>query len=158
MQSKPAGSSSNSYIEYVMTATKYDKDQYVGNFLKFNTDKPIEADLLEKYEDVNWDNAYIRFWVYNDTDYTLTLYPRNAAGTSIDRGWSAVAAPKTWTKVEISLSDYFGMTKAVMEAGTYNIMLFATYTNVGDTAETYQNFKGLFYITDFEFVSGLEMA
>ena len=157
-QEKPAGSSSNSYIEYTMTATKYDKDQYIGNFLKFNTDKPIEADLLKKYADVDWDNAYIRFWIYNDTDYTLTIYPRNADGTSIDRGWSAVAASKTWTKAEISLKDYLAVTKAAMDAGTYNIMLFATYTNVGDTAETYQNFKGLFYITDFEFVSGLEIA
>lgn len=149
-----------SYVEYRMTTTKEKSSSYEGNFLDFSASNPIDAAILTQYADVDWDNAYIRFWVYNDTDYTFKIFPGDNSAFNSSAGWRSEPVAKTWTKVEISLKDYFSVTADSIADGTYNIKLYAYFTGISDcnSADTYQNFLGKFYVAGFEFVSAADIA
>ena len=148
-----------SYVEYSMKATANNGSSYAGNFLNFNANLPIDEDILSQYENVTWDDAYIRFWVYNDTDYTLKIFNANDSGYATS--WRTEPAARTWTKVTISLKEYYSVTQDAITNGTYDIKLYAVYSNTGCHGEVtgdYVNFAGKFYVAGFEFVSAADIA
>ena len=55
----------SSCLEYTLTATGEASWQYVGNFLDFSTEHPLDSEIYEKYKYIDWSNAYITFWAYN---------------------------------------------------------------------------------------------
>ena len=149
---------STSYIEYKMKASYANSGQYAGNFLRFDSTRPISESLYEQYKDMNWNNAYLTFWAYNDLEVgTCNLVGMNGN----DMGSLITTLPYgEWTKVEVSLRNYcsiFNDPFAVRPDDplyTYNLRLFVRYTNTEcHTMETYRNFASRLLIDGVTFES-----
>ena len=173
--SAPTGTAYTSYVDYMLTtnANKGD-DTYYANFLNFSayTDvkntrstATIPAYLYEKYKTIDWTNAYLSFWFYNDTDLTATLYgTKDTTGLDLNETnqeqqgevITSVAA-KTWTKVNVSLKDYCGIQSDVIATGNYNIKLWLSVTDTSVEASNLAEKSWSFYMTGFEFVSASDV-
>ncbi len=151
---KPEGLSTTSYMEYNVTATGAIGNYYSVPF-RFSTSgaqRPINDTVKNSFTVTDWSNAYVGFWVYNDTDIPLTFVGTKAADRNYWGGaQKTVAENKKWQYIEFSLKDEYGFTENIFAAENYNLNIFARYSGTGySTADTYQNFAGKFYVDGFD--------
>ena len=144
----------STYIEYTITTATVNSNMYIGNFLAFNSSKPIPEDLYKAYKDIDWSNASMSFWAYNNTDYP-NVQIRVWDTVNEKYGNKVIDMPtKQWTKVTVSLKDFFSITSDPFAASGYNINLCLCYQETGcHSADTVANFLGSFYMAGFEFVA-----
>ena len=152
----PTGTTYESYLAYTLTtnANKGD-DCYYANFIDFSTSNAIPSALYEKYKNIDWTNANISFWLYNDTDLTATLYGTDSTETGKEGAKITTLAAKTWTKVTISLAEYCGVSSDGIATGTYNIKLWILFNDTSVEADNLTTKAWSFYMTGFEFASGI---
>ncbi len=150
---------SDSYIEYTMKASNVHSSSYVGNILDFTSEKPINEELYAQYQDMNWENAYITFWAYNDVEVgECNLLAMNSSGVP---GAKIATLPYgEWTKVEIPLRSLYGISADPFAERpddpeyTYNVKVFVSYSKTEcHTMATYQNFASRLLIDGFAFES-----
>lgn len=139
---------SASYVEYTMTATGLNKNHYTGNFLDFSDDKPIGVDLYRTCRDIDWKNAYITFWAYNNTPNAVCQIMGMGEDTF---GEEIVSLPYgEWTQVSVSLKYYYGITTDVFAKNGYELKMYVVYAKTGcHTEETYADFASSLYIDGF---------
>ena len=94
------------------------------------------------------------FWAYNNTDYP-NVQIRVWDTVNEKFGNKVIDMPtKQWTKVTVSLKDFFSITSDPFAASGYNINLCLCYQETGcHSADTVANFLGSFYMAGFEFVA-----
>ena len=185
--SLPENTSYGSLIEYTVrpnateTVKGNSRGDYYANFLNLSTwyqapntmlTNPAPAGLHEKYKDIDWSDASIRFWMYNASDLDVGVYGtdndfdnRDTPGmvenepTIRNEGtgkkiWTLRA--KEWAQVTISLKKYCNVTKDVLADGAYedyNIKLWLSFQDERVTTETCtgeETWK--FYMMGFEFI------
>lgn len=181
--SAPENTSYGSVIAYtVRPNTGNSRGYYYANFLNLSTwyqtpntmvTNPAPDGLHEKYKDIDWTNAYISFWMYNDTDIVVSIYGTDNDFDDPDTptqeteptkktesiGKKACSLkPKSWTKVNLSLKTYCDVVSDVFSDEAfedYNVKLWLRFTDERVTTENCTgNETWSFYMTGFEFTSG----
>ena len=168
----PTGTSYSTYVNYVATGTNSSGGLFV-NFINFSniTDTttlntraklPMSDSLYNQCASLDWENAFISFWIYNGAAADIELYGTQPFegvnyGDSASEARSRTAIQSLnageWTKVTVKLSDICEVTNEGFAAKNYNLKLWLSGTNtafVGNSSN--------FYLTGFEFVSGTAQA
>lgn len=145
-------SESTSYVCYDVTPTvKVDSGNYYFCPVDYSSSTHPITDGEAALHDLTYpDNVFVEFYVYNDTDETLTLI-----GTKSNRNYwdgKTFAVPsKEWTKITISLVDDYGIESDFSVA---NFKIFGRYALGSQTeSETWQTFEGKVYIDGFKIYS-----
>ncbi len=146
---------STKYVEYNVKATGAIGNYY---FVPFNFSNvggataPVSDSFKETISVTDWSNAYVGFWVYNDTDIPLTFVGTKAADRNYWGGaQKTVAETKKWQYIEFSLKDDYDFTTNIFAEESYHFKIFGRYSGTNySTADTYQNFAGKLYITGFD--------
>ena len=153
---KPNGvSDTSSYLEYKVTPTGAINTYYSCpiSYVSSGAGSPMTDVEAALYTVEYWENAYLGFWVYNDTDSALTFRTTKTNRNYWD-GNTFNANKKTWTYIKISLANDYGFNTNIFEEDSYNLKLFAAYSGTGyNTEDTYQDFIGKFYIDGFSIFS-----
>ena len=158
-----------SYVEYTLkTNADRGDDTYYANFLNFSaytetvntrSTAPIPAYLYEKSKDIDWANAFMSFYFYNDSGFTATLYGTlDTTGLDLSKTDQeqqgeviTTVAPSSWTKVTVSLKDYCGIQSDVIATGDYNIKVWISVQDTSVTADNLADKSWSFYMTGVEF-------
>lgn len=149
--SKPADlAASTSYVQYEVAPTGA-----IGNYyfcpVDYSSVHPITDGEAKQHTVEHWENVFISFYVYNDTDIQLKLFTTSGSNRNYWGGSNIAIPKKTWTKVTISVVEDYGI---IGDFRVENFKIFAQYAGADyNTEETYQDFKGLIYIDGFTLYS-----
>ena len=149
--SAPEGVESDTAIKYTITAFAPIANYYAAPIVFNAPDYEMDARLKAMFSVTDWTNAYLGFWVYNDSDRAMSILPP-ADNYNYWGGTAIKLESRTWTYVEFSLKDVYGIESDVFtKGGMYNMKVFVKYSGGAYTsADTYQDFKGEFYIDGFD--------
>ncbi len=147
----PANFAGTSYLQYDITnESTLSSGNYHGYAIAMDSGKyPINKDLLDKFSVTDWSDAYVGFWVYNDSSYTLNMYGQHEANFSATGTESVTTEKGTWTYVEWKLTDFnASYTSNPFELEKYFLRIGFGFRGTGITTEG--DLKATFYIAGFD--------
>ncbi len=147
----PVNFAGSSYLQYDITnESTLSSGNYHGYAIAMDSGKyPINKDLLAKFSVTDWSDAYVGFWVYNDSSYTLNMYAQHEANFSATGTESVTTEKGAWTYVEWKLTDFnASYTSNPFELEKYFLRIGFGFRGTGITTEG--DLKATFYIADFD--------
>jgi len=176
----PTDTNYTKYVDYTMTSQGGKSNgQFKVNFLNFSdntgtantrVESPMPSAMLAKYQDLDWANASVSFYVYF-ADMSDKISGLELCGTQASTGvdysqtntencgsrLTTLTAGK-WTKVTFKLSDVCpDATQLDVASGNYNIKVWLAFVDSAYTSsaspEDHAAKTWSFYMTGFEFIA-----
>ncbi len=155
----PANFAGTSYLQYDITnESTLSSGNYHGYAIAMDSSKyPINENLLAKFSVTDWSNAYVGFWVYNDSNYTLNMYAQHETNFSAADTETVTTEKGAWTYVEWALT-YFdaSYTTNPFELAKYFLRIGFGFRVTGIT--TVGGLDATFYIAGFDIYTGSKAA
>ncbi len=149
----PEGLTSLSYLQYdidnnvkAMVSGNYHGYAIAFNNSKSSIEKLMRDELFNEFNVTDWENAYVGFWVYNDSEYALNMYAQTGLNFSTESGEITAIPQGEWSYVEWELND-FGYTENPFEQTSYFLRVGFGFRETGVT--TANTFAATFYIDGF---------